>query len=942
MASDNSKANDSILVRWLAISGAAGAAIASGLASWKPNQIWQSVALVAALLAVAGVAGLWRAFAKRDRDLAAVSDATGDQKREMSALQEELAVQRELERELTLAKQTAEAAMMAKGEFLATMSHEIRTPLNGIIPMLDIMMTAPLAPDHKDVIRTAYTSAKQLLRIVDDILDYSKLEANKLTLETTTFNIRELCDSIILLMERAAESKGLRLSLQIDSNVRLPVRGDPVRLRQVLTNLLSNAIKFTERGTVQLLVTRRSESRTQHELRIEVRDTGIGISKLGIQQLFRPFSQADASTTRLYGGTGLGLVICKRIIDLMGGTMGVDSEPGRGSSFWLNVPFLKASGDVQGQRSDLNGARILLLSNDQGIRQRLKPAAVAWGAQLGETDSTQDALTQLRTGITRGGTWAYDLLLVDMNSVRSTAIALHRNLRRSSDLDDLRVVYLVGNEELPDELKSTPQYSFAITRMMAANEMRTAITQFLSARPAPDSASYQDDHAPTPDALPVSAPASAAPVTPAQSANPAAKTAATSTMENPFADIPLFEMHDMALSAADGNAPAAAVSPTAPAMPTPAASAAAATATVHSPAAATGGNDPANETKKLRGHLLLVEDNPVNMMVAQRLISMLGLQCETAENGQLAIDRMLSGHLDLVLMDCQMPVKDGYTATQEWRIHEANTGQARLPIVAMTANAMAGDRQKCLDAGMDDYITKPVDRRILESTLARWLQAKNDSSDIAQHSSVTPSNLPPSAPAAAAPVAQAPAVAIRTVVDPPIASTAPPLLSASAPSIVQPRVLELESLPPPLTTAPNSAPAPAATPPAVASPPPAPASPPPSVNPLPVLAPEIIEELRAMMGDEYSSLVKLFLEDAPKQIAQLEEAAASNNILGMIGPAHTLKASSANLGALALAAIAKRIELGARASALLRPTVAVLLLSEEYKKAKLALQALVK
>jgi signal transduction histidine kinase/DNA-binding response OmpR family regulator/HPt (histidine-containing phosphotransfer) domain-containing protein len=874
MTSETPKPNDALVVRWLAISGAAGAAISSALSHWLPNQLWQSMTLATALLAVAGVAGLWRAHSKRSRDFQVVANTTGQQKREVSALQEELAAHREMERELTLAKQTAESAMMAKGEFLATMSHEIRTPLNGIIPMLDIMMTAPLAPDHKDIVRTAFTSAKQMLRIVDDILDYSKLEANKLTLETTSFNLRELCDSVIFLMERAAENKNLRLNLQIDNNVRLPVRGDPVRLRQVLTNLISNAIKFTERGSIQLLISRKSESRTQHELRIEARDTGIGISKQGIQQLFRPFSQADASTTRIYGGTGLGLVICKRIIDLMGGTMGVESEPNRGSTFWINVPMLKASGDIQGQRSDLNGARILLLSTDANLRQRLKPAAVSWGAQLTETDTTQEALAQLRTGVTRGGTWSYDLLLVDMNSVRSTAIALHRNLRRSLDLDDLRVVYLTGNEALPTELESTPQQAVAITRVMAANEMRNAITQFLSARPVADSDSNNPE-APAAGEMQASSAAMPAPVAAA--------------------------------------IPAPTLSQPAPVMPD-----------VHESTPASNAAENNEAPKKLRGHLLLVEDNPVNLMVAQRLISMLGLDCETAENGQIAIDRMMSGHLDLVLMDCQMPIKDGYTATQEWREYEINNGLPRIPIVAMTANAMAGDRQKCLDAGMDDYLTKPVDRRILESTLARWLQTKNESSDIAKHTAVTPSMQ--------APIMAAAAVSENEAA---IHDMAMKGMLHSTPSITN-----LPPSPPSPIVAPVIAPvvAPIATP-APPQPAPAPVS---SVKALPVLAPEIIEELKAMMGDEYITLVKLFLEDAPKQILQLETAAANNDIAGMIGPAHTLKSSSANLGALALAGVSKRIELGARASALLRPTVAVLLLSEEFKKAKLALNALLK
>ena len=831
------KSDNALVVRWIAISGAAGAAIASAIAHWSHNQVWQSVALIAALLAVAGIAGLWYVMAKRNEALSAVSEQTHEQKREVTALNEELAVHRELEKELTIAKQAAESAMMAKGEFLATMSHEIRTPLNGIIPMLDIMMSAKLAPDHHDILRTAYTSARQMLRIVDDILDYSKLEANKLQLETTSFNLREVCDSIIMLMEKPAENKGLRLNLQIDSNVRLPVRGDPVRLRQILTNLVSNAIKFTERGSVTLFITRKGESRAQHDLRIEVRDTGIGISPQGVQQLFRPFSQADASTTRLYGGTGLGLVICKRIVDLMGGTIGVESEPGRGSTFWVDLPLLKAPGDMHTQRQDLNGARILFLTNDVAIRQRMQQASSAWGCQVTEADTTQDALTRLRTALTRGGTWTYDLLLVDMNSVRSTAIALHRNLRRTPDLEGLRVVYLTGNDPLPDELNDG-SLMLSLPRVIHANEMRTAISNFLST-----------------------------PIVRVETAQEIMDKASIATHET------------------SAVAPQTAV----PAI------------------------------RKLRGHLLLVEDNPVNLMVAQRLISMLGLNCETADNGEKALERMMAGQLDLVLMDCQMPVKDGYTATQEWRQHEIRAGLPRLPIVAMTANAMAGDRQKCLDAGMDDYITKPVDRRLLESSLARWLKVRQDLMGGVQANAspevVTPQvaqpGIPVASPVAASPVATPAAPPARVM---PAPRPAEPAVAAMATAAIA-------------TAAPVAAvKAPATAEVAAAAP------------SLPVLAKEVLEELEAVMGNEYISLIQLFLEDAPKQIQQLEQAAAENNIHGMIAPAHTLKSSSANLGALALSAIAKRIEIGARGNILNRPTVAVLMLEAEYKKAQAAFQ----
>ncbi|KFN42408.1 hybrid sensor histidine kinase/response regulator [Arenimonas oryziterrae] len=873
------KPNDALLVRWLAIAGAGGAATAAAFAHFKDNPLWATCALIAALLAAAGIAGLWRAFHLRNRALDEYSHEQGEQKREVSALQQELEIHRQLERELTEAKQAAESAMMAKGEFLATMSHEIRTPLNGIIPMLDLLMASRLPPDQHDILRTAYTSARQMLRIVDDILDYSKLEANKLQLESTSFNLRELIDSVIRLMEKPAEAKGLRLSLQIDAAVRLPVRGDPVRLRQILTNLISNAVKFTERGAVSLQITRKGETRTQHELRFEVRDTGIGIARQNAQNLFRAFSQADASTTRLYGGTGLGLVICKRIVDLMGGTMGVDSEPGRGSIFWFEIPLLKASGDIQNQRADLNGARILLLSNDAAVRQRLQKAMPDWGAQLTESEATQDALTQLRTAITRGNNWAFDLLIVDLQSVRATAIALHRNLRRTPELEDLRVIYLQGSEPAAPEL-AAGGHALMLPRAIGNVEFRTAVNNFLSAPVV--------IHHPEPE------PAPAPPPEPA---------------------------------------------PREPSDPAPA--------------------------PKLRGRVLLVEDNPVNQMVAQRLIGMLGLSCETADNGEKALERMNAGHLDLVLMDCQMPVKDGYSAAREWRQHEAAHKLPRLPIIAMTANAMAGDRQKCLDSGMDDYLSKPVDRRLLESSLARWL-LKSPAALVAPAKSAAPvapvaaapGPVATPAPAAAAPatarVAPAPAAPPAPVVARPVAAPQPlPAAPEATPPAPVRRPLPSPPLPEPATamppiqpfparaTPPGQAPAPArvATPMPAAAPPPAAEAPAP---PPPVLAMEVLDELKTIMGQEYLGLVKLFLEDAPNHIQQLETAAATNDIAGLVAPAHTLKSSSANLGALALSAAAKRIELGARTGALPRATVAVLMLETEFQRARTALQALFK
>ena len=797
--------NEFLVARWLAIAGAAGAAVAEAFAYFTANAYWNTVGFVAALFAVAAILGLWRGVSTRSSALVEAVTESGEQQQALQALHTELEIHRNLERELVEAKQTAESAVMAKGEFLATMSHEIRTPLNGIIPMLDLLMNSKLPPDQHEFLRTAYTSSRQMLRIVDDILDYSKLEANRLQLESTSFNLRELLDSIVRLMEKPAEAKGLRLTLQLDPSVRLAVRGDPVRLRQVLTNLVSNALKFTERGSIQLVVARKGETRTQHELRFEVRDTGIGINPANMKNLFKAFAQADASTTRLYGGTGLGLVICKRIVDLMGGQIGVDSEPGRGATFWFEIPLLKAVGDVQSQRSDLSGSRVLLLSSDPVLRQRLQQTAPSWGAQLSTSETTQDALHQLRSALTRGPSWSFDLLLVDLHSVRSTSIALHRNLQRSAEFESLPVAYLKGDDAPAPELSDGPQV-LIISRNMGTQEMRSALTAFVA----------------TPRASRV--------VTPATPGG--------------------YEL--------GGESPA-----------------------------------PVASSDNLQGRVLLVEDNPINQQVAKSLIKILGLDCETADNGEVAMQRMAEGGFDLVLMDCQMPVKDGYSATREWRAHEAARNLPPLPIIAMTANAMAGDRQKCLEAGMDDYLSKPVDRRLLAFCLARWLQRS-------------------------------------------------PLRSASVPAAPAAASNSRRSYIPTPTPVPGLRPRPVAAPTADAvvatAPVPAPVSP--SGPFIPVLEMEVIEELRSIMGSEYQGLVKLFLEDAPTHIKRLQEAAAAGDIGAMVAPSHTLKSSSANLGAMALSSVAKRIESGARGATLARPTAAVLMLENEFRRAKAALMAL--
>lgn len=691
----------------------------------------------------------------------------------------ELEQLRNVQKELMKAKQDAEAAMMAKSEFLATMSHEIRTPLNGIIPLLDIVLSTKLAADQRDYLVTAYKSARELLRIVDDILDYSKIEANKLELETVGMNLREVLDAVKRLMEKGAESKGLAFHVAIDPAVRLAVRGDSVRLRQVLTNLVSNAIKFTERGSIAIRVGKRGETRTHSEVVFQVQDTGVGIAPDAADKLFHAFSQADASTTRIHGGTGLGLVICKRIVDLMGGKIGVKSELGKGSVFWFSVPFLKAHGDVAAARSDLAGARALVVGDDAGVQRRLATHFAGWGVQHQTTNVAAEALAKLRSAASMGENWAIDLVVVDLGSMRGNPIALLRNITREPTLERVRCLFLSGSDDVPAELRSDARAAIAPAGA-GEGELRVAIHRLLDIQDAGTRAA---------------APADAGALEPEVSIAP-------------------------------------------------------------SPTGASA----------LAGHVLLVEDNPVNRQVAQRILGLLGLSLDTAENGKEALEKLDAGRFDLVLMDCQMPIMDGYTATRMRRSREAEGRASRIAIVAMTANAMAGDREKCLAAGMDEYLSKPLNRGLLEQTLRRWLPK-------GARSQVTAAPMAPTAAASGAPQRATAPVALADGMD-----TAMPLAPRDGAALDQ----------------------------------------------------EIVRDLVDVMGEEFTDLVGVYLEDTPKNLGLLEQAAGRGDVNGLIAPSHSLKSTSANLGAMTLAEIAKRIEHEARSGTLTDPSMLVRDLSREY------------
>ncbi len=764
--------------KWLATALLAAAA---ALAFW-----WlpiQSAAILSALLILAAIA-IWflRARVAEPAPHIAPARETPSVHARIVALESELNSLRGMQHELLAAKQAAESAMLAKSEFLATMSHEIRTPLNGILPLLDIVLGMPLQPTQRDYLATAHKSAQELLRIVDDILDYSKVEAGKLDLEKVGFNLRELMDNVQRLMEKPAEAKGLALRIVVDEDVRASVRGDPVRLRQILTNLVGNAIKFTEKGGVSVRVSRRGDTAIHHELLFAVRDTGIGLAPEQAARLFHPFTQADASVTRRYGGTGLGLTICKKLVDLMGGKIGVRSEPGRGSVFWFSIPFEKMPGDIAGARRDLTGLRTLLACGGT-VAQRLLPSLAGIGLEVTHVTAAASALARLRQTAPLGRAFAYELLAIDAASLEGDSAALLRNVLRDPKLAAIRVLALGGVTESDPRIGSAP-------------------------RDADDAA---------------------------------------------------LRMHLNALYGMSGGGRQQPL---------------------------LGGRRPEAVTaaeKQLRGRVLLVEDHPVNQQVARRLLERLGLKVEMAGNGAEALDKINAQHFDLVLMDCQMPVLDGYSATRRLREREQRETLPRLPVIAMTAHAMAGDRERCLDSGMDDYLTKPLDRALLAETLQRWL-------DLA--------GAPPEPTVRVIEESSASRDASTIMPTPATVAAAPkPQLSVAATAVAPAPVTDVQTLD-------------AAT----------------------------LADLQDIMGEEVRGLVQAYLHDGDARVRAMRAAAARKDVAEIGKLAHSLKSASANVGAKALAAAAKSVEQDARNGALGDSATRVTALEKLYAQAAAALR----
>lgn len=536
--------------------------------------------------------------------------------------------------ELIKERESALQSAESKSHFLAQMSHEIRTPMNGVLGMVELLLETQLTPQQRDYTSTIYCSAQHLLTVINEILDFSKLEAGETRLKIANFDLDTCIETVIDLLTVKAEEKNLDLIVLIDSYLPRQLKGDALRLHQVLLNLISNAIKFTEIGTIILRVTSLAENADKVKINFSVKDTGIGIHPDLHPQIFKPFSSASSVTNRQYSGTGLGLSICRHLVEMMEGEIDFESCLGEGSTFWFNIELIKAESSISQIVPELEQVKILVVDSNPLVRESVCSFASTWGIQVDEVEEENTALTSWKTALEQGE--PYQVILIDLPLLNREGVKLVRALHDCDQNNPTKLILMskLNQRDRAEQVVNLGDYTYLLKPVAPLRFLQTLVLTLNLKSPAILTRLHQ--------------------------------------WQQQTHRIESFQNRDQRFN--------------------------------------------------LQSHalkILLAEDDPINQKVILSQLKLLGYDADLVNNGQSVLERLTYKDYDLILMDCQMPILDGYEATQRLRQHPDMIHRQPI-VIALTASAMSSDRERCIEVGMDDYVSKPVELNALGKVLQRW------------------------------------------------------------------------------------------------------------------------------------------------------------------------------------------------------------------------------